>query len=62
MNLKIASRNFPERSCKEQANVKRAFLNQLGSSFRLALERLAQSLLLPIVKTLCLCHLVAGKG
>ena len=39
----------------------RTFLNELGSRLRLALKRLSQPLLLPIVKALCLCQLVARK-
>ena len=39
----------------------RAFLNELGSRLRLALKRLSQPLLLPIVKALCLYQLVARK-
>jgi len=40
---------------------KRAFLNESGSRLRLALKRLSQPLLLPIVKAFCLCQLVARK-
>src|SRR3989338_4919505 len=39
----------------------RAFLNEPSSRLRLVLKRLSQPLLLPIVKALCLCQLVARK-
>lgn len=37
------------------------FQYESGSRMRLALKRLSQTLLLPIVKALCLCQFVARK-